>query len=174
MANTTLVALFKEKRDAEAAVRALTSAQFDSARLGVVGPGKAHVQAFGKMALAGVGAGTVVCGILGVGLGLAMAGLLPGMHAWLPGGWFVPLMFGLTAAAAGALAGMLISQSVSRQDALYYEEEVEAGRTLVTVISEAAHQLGAACTPLICVEGRPSLAALRLIDHLRGTGAILR
>ena len=137
MANTTLVALFKEKRDAEAAVRALTSAQFDSARLGVVGPGKAHVQAFGKMALAGVGAGTVVCGILGVGLGMAMAGLLPGTHAWLLGGWFVPLMFGLTAAAAGALAGMLISQSVSRQDALYYEEEVEAGRTLVTVMSEA-------------------------------------
>ena len=32
---------------------------------------------------------------------------------------------------------MLISQSVSKQNALYYEEEVEAGRTLVTVRSEA-------------------------------------
>ena len=44
----------------------------------------------------------------------------------------------------------------------------------VTVISEAAHQLGAACAPLICVEGRPSLAALRLMNHLRSTGATLR
>ncbi len=137
MAQTTVLALFKDKRDAEAAVRALKSARFDSARLGVVDPGKAHVQAFGKMAVAGVGAGTAVCGVLGVGLGIAVAGVLPGTHAWLAGGWFVPFMFGLTAAATGALAGMLISQSVSRQNALYYEEEVEAGRTLVTVRSEA-------------------------------------
>jgi len=137
MANTTVLALFKEKRDAEAAVRALKSAHFDSARLGIVEPGKTHVQAFGKMAVVGVAAGTVVCGVLGVVLGTAAAGLLPGTQAWLPGGWFVPFMFGLTAAATGALAGMLISQSVSRQNALYYEEEVEAGRTLVTVRSEA-------------------------------------
>lgn len=137
MAQTTVLALFKDKRDAEAAVRALKSARFDSARLGVVDPGKAHVQEFGKMAVAGVGAGTAVCGVLGVGLGIAVAGVLPGTQAWLSGGWFVPFMFGLTAAATGALAGMLISQSVSRQNALYYEEEVEAGRTLVTVRSEA-------------------------------------
>ena len=124
MAQTTVLALFKDKRDAEAAVRALKSARFDSARLGVVDPGKAHVQEFGKMAVAGVGAGTAVCGVLGVGLGIAVAGVLPGTHAWLSGGWFVPFMFGLTAAATGALAGMLISQSVSRQNALYYEEEL--------------------------------------------------
>jgi len=137
MPSTTVLALFKDKRDAEAAVRALKSAHFDSARLGVVEPRNAHVQAFGQMAVAGVGAGTIVCGVVGVALGTAVAGVLPGTHAWLPGGWFVLFMFGLTGAATGALAGMLISQSVSRQDALYYEEEVEAGRTLVTVMSEA-------------------------------------
>src|SRR5438552_9845936 len=82
MAQTTVLALFKDKRDAEAAVRALKSARFDSARLGVVDPGKAHVQAFGKMAVAGVGAGTAVCGVLGVGLGIAVAGVLP---ARMPG-----------------------------------------------------------------------------------------
>src|SRR2546430_17272319 len=74
MAQTTVLALFKDKRDAEAAVRALKSARFDSARLGVVDPGKAHVQAFGKMAVAGGGGGAAPCGELGAGVGIPPAG----------------------------------------------------------------------------------------------------
>src|SRR5438046_5545095 len=99
MAQTTVLALFKDKRDAEAAVRALKSARFDSARLGVVDPGKAHVQEFGKMAVAGVGAGTAVCGVLGVGLGIAVWGVLPSMQAWLSGGWLDSLLVGMSAVA---------------------------------------------------------------------------
>ncbi len=138
MATTTVLALFKDKRDADAAIRALQSAHFDSARLGVVPPAEAHPPPFGKLALAGVGGGTVGVGLLGVLLGIATAGLVPGTHPMLPGGWFVPLMFGLTGAATGAVAGLLISQSAARQHALYYEEEIEAGRTLVTVDAEAS------------------------------------
>jgi hypothetical protein len=121
MATTTVLALFKDKRDAEAAVRALQSARFETARLGIVPPGHARVPPFGKIAVAGIGAGTIGCGLLGVLIGLVSSGLIPGSHAWLPGGWFVPLMFGLTGAATGALAGLLISQSVARQHTLYYE-----------------------------------------------------
>jgi hypothetical protein len=127
---TTVLALFKDKRDAEAAVRALKSARFDSARLGIVPPGRAHVPRFGMNAVTGIAAGIIACGIAGLLLGLVLAW-------WLHGGWLVPVMFTVTGAATGALAGMLISQSVSSQDALYYEEEVEAGRTLVTVMSDA-------------------------------------
>jgi hypothetical protein len=130
MPTTTVLALFKDKRDAEAAVRALKSARFDSARLGVVPPGRSRVPLFGRIAVTGIAAGTIGCAIAGLILGLVLAW-------WLHGGWLVPVMFALTGAATGALAGMLISQSVSRQDTLYYEEEVEAGRTLVTVMSEA-------------------------------------
>lgn len=137
MANTTVLALFKDKRDADAAVRALQSAHFDSARLGVVSPGALHAPPFGKLAVAGVGSGIVGCGLVGVGLGIAAAGVIPGTHALLPGGWFVPLMGAITGAATGAVAGLLISQSAARQHDLYYEEEVEAGRTLVTVDAEA-------------------------------------
>lgn len=125
MPTTTVLALFRDKRDAEAAIRALKSAHFDSARLGVLPPGEANVPAFGKAALIGIGAGIVLCGTLGVLLGLGFGG-----------GWFVPLMFGITGAATGALAGMLVSQSFARQGTLYYEEEVESGRTLVSVLSE--------------------------------------
>lgn len=133
--NTTVLALFKDKRDAEAAVRALQSAEFDSARLGDVPPGHAHVPPFGPIAVAGVVGGTLGCGLVGVLVGIATAGIMPGSHALLPGGWFAPLMFGIAGAATGAVAGMLVSQSFARQHALYYEEEVEAGRTLVTVES---------------------------------------
>src|SRR5438094_7420615 len=104
MAQTTVLALFKDKRDAEAAVRALKSARFDSARLGVADPGKAHVQEFGKMAVAGVGVGTADCGVLGVGLGIAVAGVLRGSHACLFDGCLVPSTFGLTAADTAAVA----------------------------------------------------------------------
>src|SRR5579859_344484 len=127
---TTILALFKDKRDAEAAVRALKSARFDSARLGVVPPGRAHVPQLGRIAVTGIAAGTIACGIAGLLLGLLVAW-------WLHGGWLVAVMFALTGAAPGALAGMLISQSVSRKHELYHEEEIEAGRSLVSVMSEA-------------------------------------
>src|SRR5256885_17124790 len=94
MPSTTVLALFKDKRDAEAAVRALKSAHFDSARLGVVEPRNAHVQAFGQMAVAGVGAGTIVCGVVGVALGTAVAGGLPGPPAWPPRGGVRVVLFG--------------------------------------------------------------------------------
>ena len=136
MATTTILALFKDKRDADAAVRALHSAHFQSARVGVVPAGEAHAAPFGKLAVAGTGAGTVGCGLVGVAIGVATAGLIPGTHPLLPGGWFVPFMFGLTGAATGAVAGLLMSQSAARQHALYYEEEIEAGRTLVSVEAE--------------------------------------
>lgn len=137
MATTTVLALFKDKRDADAAVHALQSARFESARLGVVPPGETHVPPFGMLAAAGVAGGTVGCGLVGVVLGIATAGLVPGTHAILPGGWFVPLMLGIAGASTGAVAGLLMSQSAARQHNLYFEEEIEAGRTLVTVDTEA-------------------------------------
>jgi hypothetical protein len=136
MATTTVLALFTDRRDAEAAVRALQSAEFGTARLGVVPPGQAHVPPFGQIAAAGIAAGTIGCGLVGVLAGIALAGLFPGTHAVLPGGWFVVMMGALTGAATGAVAGLLVSQSVARQHTLYYEEEMEAGRTLVTVEAE--------------------------------------
>lgn len=45
MPTTTVLALFKDKRDAEAAIRALKSAHFENARLGLTPPGDAHVEA---------------------------------------------------------------------------------------------------------------------------------
>jgi hypothetical protein len=133
---STVLALFKDQGEAEAAVEALRSAHFESARLGVVHAGDANVPRYGQNALVGVVGGTIGCGLVGVMIGIVAAGLAPGLVAWLPGGWFVPFIVGLGGAATGAVAGLLMSQSVSRQHTLYYEDEVAAGRTLVSVYSE--------------------------------------
>jgi uncharacterized protein (TIGR02679 family) len=43
-----------------------------------------------------------------------------------------------------------------------------------SVVEEAADKLGARCAPLICVEGRPSVAATLLLGALRHSGTELR
>ncbi len=128
--STTVLALFKDQREAEAAVEALRSAHFDSARMGIGNAGDASVPKHGRNALVGVLAGAAGCGLVGTLIGVFAAGLVPGLAAWLAGGWFVPVMIGLGGAATGAIAGWL-----SRQHAVDYEEEVAAGRTLVSVYS---------------------------------------
>src|SRR5439155_1386547 len=68
---TTVLALFKDAGEAEAAVRALRSAHFESARLGIVHAGDAHVPRFGWYAFIGSVAGTV-------------GGALPGLVSLVP------------------------------------------------------------------------------------------
>jgi hypothetical protein len=133
--STTVLALFRDQRAAEAAVEALLSAHFESARLGTVPAGDAHVSNRGQSALVVVVAGAVGCGLVGMLIGVVAAGLVPGLAPWLTGGWFVPLMIGLGGAATGAVAGLLMSHSVARQHSLY-EDVIAGGRTLVSVYSD--------------------------------------
>ncbi|HLZ94673.1 MAG TPA: hypothetical protein VKT20_05045 [Candidatus Dormibacteraeota bacterium] len=130
---TTVLALFRDQRDAETAVKALRSAHFDSAQVGIAHAGDARVPKYGYNAVVGILGGSIGCGLIGALLGLGMTALYPQVF---PGGWFVPFMVGLAGAATGAVAGLLISMSMSRQHEMYYEDEVAAGRTLVSVHAE--------------------------------------
>lgn len=134
MTTTTVLALFKDPVDAEAAITALRSAHFDSAQVGIARAGESRVPKFGYSAVFGILAGTIGCGIIGVLVGIAVVGFMPGVF---PGGWLVPFTIGMGGAVTGAVAGGLISLSMSRQHVLYYEDEVAAGRTLVSVHAEA-------------------------------------
>jgi len=135
----TVLALFRERRDAEAAVRALRTAHFDSAKVAIGQAGDARgVPRHGRIAFVGVIGGTLACALVGVVIGLVAGGLVPMAHAWLPGGWFVPFMFGLAGAGTGAVAGLLMSQSIADRGAYYYDDEVRAGRTLVHVEADPA------------------------------------
>jgi hypothetical protein len=135
---TTVLALFKERRDAETAISALRDAHFDSARLGIAHPGDARVPRYGVAAFQGVAAGTIGCALVGVVIGVFVSGVIPMLPAVLPGGWFVPVMLGLAGAGTGAVAGLLMSQSMAERGAYYYDDEVRAGRTLVIVHADPA------------------------------------
>jgi hypothetical protein len=130
---TTVLALFRDRRDAEAAIRALNTAQFDSARLGLVQVGDADLPPFGLSAPAGVVGGAIGCALIGMVAGATGAGVVPGVPAWLPGGWLVPLVLGLAGAGTGMMAGLLMSRSGSGRGGRFDEDAVGPGRTLVTV-----------------------------------------
>ena len=133
---TTVLALFRELDEAERAMRALRSARFDSARISIAEPGEPRVPRSGVAALKGVAAGAAGCALVGAIIGLFMGGFIPMLQPILPGGWFVPFMLGLAGAGTGAVAGLLTSQSATDRGALYYDEEVQAGRIMVVVHAE--------------------------------------
>jgi hypothetical protein len=78
-------------------------------------------------ALAGLGLGALV------GLGV-LAGVIPGVGPAIAGGTLGILLSNAAAGAAVAgLTGALIAAGLSEEDAKYYQDEFEKGRTVVTV-----------------------------------------
>src|SRR5688500_5521727 len=75
-------------------------------------------------------AGTAVGGLLGA----AAAALIPGVGPVLAGGFLASTLLGAGAgAAAGGLIGALSEMGYSEDEARFYDRELQAGRTLVTV-----------------------------------------
>jgi hypothetical protein len=62
-----------------------------------------------------------------------VSGLIPGTHAFVEGGVLIPFMFAVALGATGGLAGLLFSASALRERNLYFEQEVQSGRYLVSV-----------------------------------------
>ena len=85
-----------------------------------------------------------------------------------------PLADWLTEASAVGLPFRITLQQLVRQP-LRHDE---VGPVFVcenpAVLRAAAEQLGAASAPLVCTEGRPSMACLRLLDGLVAAGADVR
>lgn len=73
---------------------------------------------FGGNAARGVAIGSFGGNVLGVVLGILLAGVIPGAHAYAQGGWSVPFILGLALGATGGLAGLLLSLSGSRSPAV--------------------------------------------------------
>jgi hypothetical protein len=65
--------------------------------------------------LLGVAGSSVGSGAAGLITGVFESGLVPGVGGWLPGGWGLPVTIALGSAAIGAVAGVLMSWSASRQ-----------------------------------------------------------
>ena len=130
----TVLALFKTREEAERAVRALVDAGFLKDQIGMLGPGHEERHPYEKSLAAGVGGGTAVGAVAGGLLTAAAVGLVPGIGPVLAAGSLVPVIMGTaTTAATGGVVGALVALAGNDDEALYYQQQVEAGNWLVTV-----------------------------------------
>ncbi len=121
MASSTLVSLFFNGEEAEAAIRNLKHAGFTEEEIGLImqDPGKPDLH---HESLAG--------GLLSL-LGSL---LIPGLGPLLLGGVLASVLTGAgTAGANGGLAGILAGLGVPTRDAEHFERGVRAGGVLLTV-----------------------------------------
>lgn len=152
------VGAFADAAQAQKAVAALQQAGYRNDQIGIVSrhsvegtpfpgaeePQRGRVQE-GAVAGMAVGAGlSAVCGGMLWGLS-ALSGVVPGIGPVVVGGTLAILG---SAAAAGAMAarlgGALKGLGVTEDDAKFYESELKAGRTIITVQganSEDAQQI---------------------------------
>jgi uncharacterized protein (TIGR02271 family) len=134
------VGVFENRADAEKAIEDLHRAGFRDSQIGIVAREKGRVTKktskgeethAGEGAAAGAVAGAGVGAL--VGLGIA-AGVIPVIGPAIAGGTLAVVLANAAggAALAGA-AGALIGLGIPEDDAKYYERELKAGRTIVTV-----------------------------------------
>ena len=84
--------------------------------------------------------GAVTGGIVGGVLGAAVALLIPVIGPAFAGGILVTVFSAALGAVTGGMLGALVTLGIPEEQALHYEEEFKAGRTIVTVKSEDQQQ----------------------------------
>lgn len=139
---TTTVGVFPSRQDADAAVTALYDAGFTSSQVGVVSrnaPARTDTVAKSEDDAEAAGEGAMVGAVTGVGIGgLIGAGVLAGVIPVIGPALFAGTLGVLASNAAGGAAvagiiGALTGWGVPHEDAEYYQGEIAAGRTVVTV-----------------------------------------
>lgn len=138
----TVIGVFQDHDQARNAIRALKDAGFPEDQIGVASSKHEGLQATrdddvseesyaGEGAITGVAAGAGLGALWGLGI---LAGALPAIGPAIAGGTLAVILSSAAAGAAAAgLTGALIGMGISKEEAEYYESEMKAGRTIVTV-----------------------------------------
>jgi hypothetical protein len=139
-----VVALFEDRLQAERAIAALSDAGFAEEQIGFLTPGEdtepSYFGRVGKSLAGGTVAGAAAGAILG---GLATV-LIPGAGLAVAGGTILAAaMGGMTGGATGMVAGLLFGASASPDQATYYSQEVQRGRSLVSIAGTPEEQVEA-------------------------------
>ena len=137
----TVVGLFRDRSDAEAAIRDLKSAGFGENDIGAAMRDRDQqgelVDEHGTKAAEGATTGAVSGGVVGGVLGfLAGVGALaiPGIGPIVAAGWLGSTLAGAgIGAAAGGMIGALVGMGIPEEDARHFESGVKSGGVLVTV-----------------------------------------
>jgi len=150
---STVVGVFNDHVQADRAVNELRKAGFREDQIGVVGR---HEHAAvssdaasneegthaGTGAVTGALAGAGLGGLVGLGI---LAGMIPAVGPVIAGGTLAALLANAAGGAAlGTLAGSLIGAGVPEEEANYYNQEFEQGRTIVTVKTDGRNEVASA------------------------------
>lgn len=143
---TTAVDIFTDKAQADRALEALHNAGFSDDQIGFirrdlrdtetgrVATDATETEATTEEKSAAAATGAVGGGILGGLLGAAAALVIPGIGPAVAGGILVTTLGGAAiGAVAGGLIGALTNMGIPEEEARYYQQELAAGRTLLTV-----------------------------------------
>ena len=138
-----IVGVFSDRSKAQKAVSELRSAGFSETEIGLVtqntdgdngvmhdGDGNNAAEGAAVGAAAGIGVGALWA------LGIA-AGVLPAIGPAIAGGIFASILASAASGAAvGGIVGALVGLGIPEEEAKFYESEVKAGRTIVTVTTD--------------------------------------
>jgi hypothetical protein len=126
----TVAGLFRNRAEADGALRKLEEAGFSRDQLSLSTPRVARRGHYGMKVLLGIGLGALA----GAVLGAIVSGAVPGTHAMVQGNQLALFLFiAFAGAITGGVAGALLAMAASGDTTLYYEQEVQAGRFLVSV-----------------------------------------
>jgi len=137
--NSTIVGVFEHSGDADRALEELRAAGFTEAQIGVTRRTETAPREEGSDEASEVGAGAAAGAVTGLGLGAlaglgVLSGMVPVIGPAIAGGTLGVI---LSNAAAGAgvagLIGALVGAGIPEHEAAYYQEEVVAGRTILTI-----------------------------------------
>jgi hypothetical protein len=128
-----LAGLFPDRAAAEQAIVDLKDAGFEPSRIGVLLRDRDDAIMMARENDIPSTEGAITGGLLGGSLGAILAAVgaltIPGVGPFISGGVLVTLIGGT----AGWLVGGLATLGIPKEEAAYYEREVEQGRALVTV-----------------------------------------
>ena len=148
---STVVGVFEDRRQADAAISELRKAGFREDQIGVAsrqtegeGKGEAASTTTGEQgtkwetgAIAGALTGAGLGGLVGLGI---LAGVIPVIGPVIAGGTLAVILANAAGGAAiGGLLGALTGAGIPEEEARYYQGEFEAGRTIVTVTADGRY-----------------------------------
>ena len=142
---STVVGVFEDRILAEHALDNLHQAGFSDDAIGFVVRDLATTDVnsvtIQRETAAGAATGAVGGGVVGGLLGAAAALLIPGLGPALAGGILAVTLGGAAlGAVAGSFAGALTGFGVPEEEAIYYQNELEMGRTIITVKAHERYQ----------------------------------
>ncbi|HEX8732282.1 MAG TPA: hypothetical protein VF725_09525 [Ktedonobacterales bacterium] len=139
MAESTIaVGVFRDPAQAHKAVEELRQAGYSDEEIGYLARVRAPEP--DESTSTTITSGVVEGGLVGGLLGAAVALLIPGFGLAIAGGVLAVAIGGAAVgAAAGGLLGVLIGIGLPEEEARYYQKELAAGHTVITVKAESGY-----------------------------------